>query len=57
MNSSIIFDDPDRSMHNERNLTTIAKKLRSSLHGEFQLKLFIGEAVPDSILLDKHSIC
>ena len=30
--------------HQERNLTTIAKMLRSSSHGEVQLKLFDGEA-------------
>ena len=41
----------------ERNLTAIAKKLRSSSHGEIQLKLFDGEAALNTTQLEKHSSC
>ena len=37
------------------NLTTIVKKLRSSFHGEIQLKLFDSEAAPNPTLLEKQS--
>ena len=44
-------------MRKERDLTTIAKNLRSSSHSEIELELFEGEAGPNPTLLEKHSSC
>ena len=43
-------------IYTQMNFTANAIKLCSRLHSEIQIKLFTGEAVPNTTLLEKHSV-